>query len=60
MLNMMERSNTSAKKDHPPDYVSVIKMKEKEDEDLPTYSEALTIKTGSELTNIDEKYDIES
>ena len=57
MINMMERSNTSAKKDHPPDYVSVIKMKEKEDEDLPTYSEAITIETGrSELANVGEKY----
>merc|ERR1711892_1095653 len=56
MLHMMERSNSSEKKDHPPDYVSVIKMKEKEDEDLPTYSEAITIETGrNKLANIDGK-----
>ena len=37
----MERSLDSLKKDAPPDYVDVVKMKEKEDEELPTYSEAV-------------------
>ena len=39
-LRMRTRSQ---KKDLPPNYVSVIKMKEEEDEELPSYSEALNI-----------------
>ena len=34
-------SQDSLKKDAPPDYVAAVKMKEKEDEELPTYSEAV-------------------
>ena len=41
LLLRMERSLDSLKKDAPPDYVDVVKMKEKEDEELPTYSEAV-------------------
>ena len=33
----------SQKKDLPPNYVSVVKMKEEEDEELPSYSEAVNI-----------------
>ena len=45
----------SRKKDTPPDYVSVIKMKKKEDEELPTYSEAIIMEEGKgKLTIIDE------
>ena len=54
LVHIMERSN-SAQKDQPPDYVSVIKMKEEEDEDILTYPEAITIETGrSEVANSDE------
>jgi len=31
------------KKDPPPNYVAVIKMKEEEEEDLPSYSEAVSM-----------------
>ena len=43
---MMESSDMGRKKDTPPDYVSVIKMKNKEDEELPTYSEAIIMEEG--------------
>ena len=55
ILQMMERSDMVRKKDIPPDYVSVIKMKKKEDEELPTYSEAIIMEEGKgKLATIDE------
>ena len=53
-ITRKKRIHKSAKKDHPPDYVSVIKMKKKEDEELPTYSEAITIEKGFESPKTDE------
>ena len=45
----------SLKKDQPPNYVSVVKMKEEEDEELPSYSEALNIEAEiSEVTKADD------
>lgn len=41
LLFRMERLHPSQKKDAPPDYVTAVKMKEEEDEELPTYSEAV-------------------
>ena len=35
-------SNIVIRKDKPPDYNSVIQMKEKEDEELPSYSQAVS------------------
>ena len=37
--------------DAPPDYVAAVKMKEKEDEELPTYSEAVIGDTDIECVN---------
>ena len=48
ILQMLERSNASQTKDLPPNYVAAVKMKKNEDEELPSYSEALSIET--ELT----------
>ena len=39
-------SSLVIKKDKPPDYNSVIKLKEREDQELPTYSEAVSDNTG--------------
>ena len=49
----IERAKKSQKKDHPPDYVAVIKMKTKEDEDLPSYSEAIVME--SKMGKVDKK-----
>eukprot|EP00090_Calanus_glacialis_P032348 TRINITY_DN5359_c0_g1_i3.p1 TRINITY_DN5359_c0_g1~~TRINITY_DN5359_c0_g1_i3.p1 ORF type:complete len:159 (-),score=53.05 TRINITY_DN5359_c0_g1_i3:26-502(-) len=49
----IERAKKSQKKDHPPDYVAVIKMKIKEDEELPSYSEAILIE--SKMEKVDKK-----
>ena len=35
-------SNIVIRKDKPPDYNSVIQMKEREDEELPSYSQAVS------------------
>jgi len=35
-------SNVVTRKDKPPDYNSVIQMKEREDEELPSYSQAVS------------------
>ena len=45
ILHMIERSHAGVKKDHPPDYVEVVKMKKEEEEELPTYSEAVEIES---------------
>ena len=45
----------SQKKDPPPNYVSVVKMQEEEDEELPSYSEAVNIEVEmSEVPKTDE------
>jgi len=45
----------SQKKDQPPNYVSVVKMKEEEDEELPSYSEAINTEAEiSEVTKADD------
>ena len=44
-LQMLEGSNASQTKDLPPNYVAVVKMKTNEDEELPSYSEALSMET---------------
>ena len=49
----IERAKKSQKKDHPPDYVAVIKMKTKEDEELPSYTEAVLIE--SKIREVNEK-----
>eukprot|EP00091_Calanus_sinicus_P014760 TRINITY_DN32434_c0_g1_i1.p1 TRINITY_DN32434_c0_g1~~TRINITY_DN32434_c0_g1_i1.p1 ORF type:complete len:133 (-),score=45.20 TRINITY_DN32434_c0_g1_i1:69-467(-) len=49
----LERAKKSEKKDHPPDYVSVIKMKTKEDEELPSYSEAILLE--SKMEKVDKR-----
>ena len=51
----MRKRARSQKKDQPPNYVSVVKMKEEEDEELPSYSEALNIEAEiSEVTKADD------
>ena len=51
----MRKRARSQKKDQPPNYVSVVKMKEEEDEELPSYSEALNIEVEiSEVTKADD------
>ena len=44
-LQMLEGSNASQTKDLPPNYVTVVKLEKNEDEELPSYSEALSIET---------------
>ena len=34
------------KKDPPPNYVAVLKMKKEEEDDLPSYTEALSLEGG--------------
>jgi len=46
LLHMRARSQGGRKNDVPPDYVSVIEMKKREDEELPTYSEAIINESG--------------
>jgi len=45
ILQMLAISHSATTKDHPPGYVDVVKMKKEEDEELPTYSEALEIES---------------
>merc|ERR1711976_683056 len=46
LSSLSPMSSLVIKKDKPPDYNSVIKLKEREDQELPTYSEAVSDNTG--------------
>ena len=47
----LETFNTDNKKDIPPDYNTVVKMKEDEEEGLPSYSQAVAINLDKNISN---------
>ena len=54
---ILETLNTSRSKDIPPDYSSVVQMKKQEEEDLPSYNQAVSLNTMDSIqTSIDNQF----